>query len=131
MLKFGYTILYVKDVKATLAFYEKAFGLKTKFVIADNSYGELDTPGSVTLAFASIPQANSNLKDGFIESDPTKKPQAMEIGFVTNDVKAAYDQAVKAGAVSESEPAWKPHGQTVAYVRDLNGFLVEICTPVN
>ncbi|MFO0110274.1 MAG: VOC family protein, partial [Alphaproteobacteria bacterium] len=28
------------------------------------------------------------------------------------------------------KPEQKPWGQTVAYVRDLNGFLVEICSPV-
>jgi catechol 2,3-dioxygenase-like lactoylglutathione lyase family enzyme len=27
-MKFGYAILYVDDVEATLSFYEKAFGLK-------------------------------------------------------------------------------------------------------
>jgi hypothetical protein len=26
------------------------------------------------------------------------------------------------------EPVSKPWGQTVAYVRDLDGFLVELCT---
>lgn len=25
---------------------------------------------------------------------------------------------------------FKPHGQTVAYVRDPDGFLIEICTPM-
>ena len=29
-----------------------------------------------------------------------------------------------------SEPATKPWGQTVAYLRDNSGFLVEICTPM-
>lgn len=31
-MQFGYTILYVKDVKATLAFYEAAFGLTASFL---------------------------------------------------------------------------------------------------
>jgi lactoylglutathione lyase len=30
----------------------------------------------------------------------------------------------------EADPKKKPWGQTVAYVRDLDGFLVEICTSV-
>jgi uncharacterized glyoxalase superfamily protein PhnB len=41
-----------------------------------------------------------------------------------------YAQALKAGATSLSEPSAKPWGQTVAYVRDNNGFLVELCTPM-
>ena len=42
----------------------------------------------------------------------------------------AYDTAVAAGAKSVSKPEKKPWGQTVAYVRDNNGFLVELCTPM-
>lgn len=58
------------------------------------------------------------------------KPSAFEIGLVTTDVAAAFKKAIAAGAVSVSEPKTKPWGQTVAYVRDLNGFLVEICSPI-
>jgi hypothetical protein len=37
---------------------------------------------------------------------------------------------VAAGALPAAEPVRKPWGQTVAYVRDLDGFLVELCTPM-
>ncbi len=37
---------------------------------------------------------------------------------------------VAAGAVAVAPPAHKPWGQTVSYVRDLNGVLVEIATEV-
>ena len=40
------------------------------------------------------------------------------------------DRALKAGAASVTPPETKPWGQTVAYVRDNNGFLVELCTPL-
>lgn len=39
MIKFAYTILYVKDAEKTITFYEKAFGFARKFVTPDNSYG--------------------------------------------------------------------------------------------
>ena len=39
-------------------------------------------------------------------------------------------RAVKAGATAVSEPAAKPWGQTVAYLRDKDGHLVELCTPL-
>ena len=51
MIKFSYTILYVKDVEKTILFYEKAFGFSRKFVSPDNSYGEL-LVGDTTLSFA-------------------------------------------------------------------------------
>ncbi|HTE33141.1 MAG TPA: VOC family protein [Chryseolinea sp.] len=129
MIKFSYTILYVPDVTATISFYEKAFDLKRKFITPDNSYGELDT-GDTTLSFASIPQANSNLKSGFVVGNLKDKPLGFEIAFATNEVEKVYRKAVKAGAIPETEATVKPHGQTVAYVRDPNGFLIEICTPI-
>ncbi|MEO5979603.1 MAG: VOC family protein [Chryseolinea sp.] len=129
MIKFAYTILYVADVTKSMAFYGKAFGFKRTFVAPDNSYGELAT-GPTTLSFASVELAKSNLKDGFIQSKMKSKPFAIEIAFATDDVDMVYNAAIKAGATAESPTTVKPHGQTVAYVRDLDGFLVEICTPM-
>jgi uncharacterized glyoxalase superfamily protein PhnB len=41
-----------------------------------------------------------------------------------------HARALAAGAANVSDPATKPWGQTVAYVRDQTGFLVELCTPM-
>lgn len=129
MVQFGYTILYVQDVAASIAFYEQAFGLERRFITPENDYGELQT-GATTIAFASQGLANTNLKNGFIESNPDARPFAMELGFVTQDVAAAVTQALQSGAKMVQEPMQKPWGQTVAYVRDIDGFLIELCTPV-
>lgn len=129
MVKFGYTILYVQDVTRSITFYEKAFGLERKFIAPDNDYGELST-GAVTLSFASVDLAKTHLKDGFIQSTASAKPLAMEIAFTTDNVEEVYQKAISAGAVSEAPAEWKPQGQLVAYVRDPDGFLVEICTPM-
>lgn len=129
MIKFAYTILYVNDVVSSIAFYENAFGFTRKFITPDHSYGELLT-GDTTLSFASIELAKTNLKDGFIESTLQNKPFAQEIGFTTENVEEAYENALNAGAIAEAAPAFKSHGQTVAYIRDLDGFLIEICTPM-
>jgi uncharacterized glyoxalase superfamily protein PhnB len=40
------------------------------------------------------------------------------------------NRAVEAGGTTYVEPIDKPWGQTVAYLRDPNGLLVEIATPV-
>ena len=50
-MKFGYTIVYVPDVPASLAFFEKAFGVARRFLHESGDYGELNT-GETTLAFA-------------------------------------------------------------------------------
>lgn len=130
MLNFSYTILYVADVTATIAFYEKAFGLNRKFIVPDGTYGELLT-GSTTLSFAEHGLASSNLNTPYVAADIKHHPPGMEIGFTTTDVAGAYQKAISAGAIAEKAPATKPWGQVVAYVRDLNGFLVELCSPMS
>jgi lactoylglutathione lyase len=130
MIKFAYTILYVKDVIKAIEFYELAFGFTRKFVTPDNSYGELLT-GNTTLSFASVELANTNLKHGFIESNLKNKPFAVEIGFTTDDVEKTLKAAVNAGATIVENTKAKPWGQIIAYVRDPNGFLIEICTPMD
>ena len=130
MIKFAYTILYVKDVEKSLTFYEKAFAFSRKFITPDNSYGELLT-GDTTLSFAATTLAKTNLAEGFIESNLTEKPFGIEIGFTTENVEETLQNAIEAGGIITSEPKTKPWGQVVAYVRDLDGFLIEICTPIS
>ena len=128
-MKFGYTILYVEDVPQTLSFYKKAFGIEQKFLHESNMYGELAT-GETTLAFASNEMASMN---GFPirKNTPDDMPVGAEVAFVTNDVQTAYSTAIDAGAIECSAPQEKPWGQVVSYVRDNNGFLVEICSPIS
>jgi lactoylglutathione lyase len=129
MVKFGYTILYVEDVEKTIAFYENAFGFSRKFISPDLDYGELNT-GQTTISFASRELASENLPEGYIESSLEDKPFAIELGFITDNVGELLQKATSFGAVLVAEPKQKPWGQIVAYIRDLNGFLVEICTAV-
>jgi lactoylglutathione lyase len=127
-MRLGYIIVYVPDVPASLDFYERAFGLERRFLHESNTYGEMET-GGTALAFAaeSLVALNGITARPNRQSDP---PAAAEIGLVTDDVAAAYRKAVSAGASACKEPTEKPWGQTVGYVRDINGFLVEICSPM-
>jgi lactoylglutathione lyase len=128
-MKFSYTILYVKDVAQSVAFYEKAFGLKQKFIHESKQYAEMET-GGTTLAFASNELAKSNLPQGFQENSLLNLPAGIEVGFVTDDIPAALSRAMEAGGVVVVDAKIKPWGQTVAYVRDLDGILVEIASPM-
>lgn len=130
MIKFGYTIFYVKDVTKSIEFYEQAFGFVRKFITPENDYGEI-LSGETTISFGSAEFMGSNFDGGFIESDLNNKPFGIEIGLLADDVSKAITQAKNAGAIIVAEPIQKPWGQTVAYVRDINGFLVEICTPMS
>ena len=127
MIKFAYTILYVQNVQKTASFYEQAFDLKIKFITPENDFAELVT-GETTLSFASIELGNQNLEQGFIQSKLDSKPFGIEIAFTTDDVEATVQRAILAGASLLQKAKVKPWGQTVAYIRDLDGFLIEVCS---
>ncbi|RYG53738.1 MAG: VOC family protein [Chitinophagaceae bacterium] len=129
-MTFAYTILYVPDVARSIAFYERAFGFARRFIAPGGEYGELDT-GATTLSFAAHTMAQSNLSKPFTTSSASEPPFGIEIGIATPDVAAAVDKALAAGATLAEAPKTKPWGQTVAYVRDPDGFLVELCTPMS
>ncbi|MFA6038336.1 MAG: VOC family protein [Legionellales bacterium] len=126
-MRFGYTVIYVSDVDTTLSFYEKAFKLKKLYLHESMQYGELAT-GSTKLAFASESLAESNGVDFISNRSNASKAPGFEIALIADDVAEAYQHAIAAGAIDVKGPIEKPWGQTVAYVRDLNGVLVEICS---
>jgi catechol 2,3-dioxygenase-like lactoylglutathione lyase family enzyme len=123
-VRFGYTILYVRDVAASLEFYERAFGLERRLLHESGQYAELDT-GATALAFAAHSLAAESVR-GLAQADPA----GFEICLVDEDVEDAYVRAVEAGAEAVSGPEEKPWGQRTAYVRDLDGTLIEIASPM-
>lgn len=128
-MKFGYTIIYVPDVPASIAFFEQAFGFQRKFVHESGAYGELQT-GETTLSFAAHGLGEMNFPTGHVEAHSSPKPLGMEVAFVTADVEGAHAKAVAAGALALASPTTKPWGQVVSYVRCPDGTLVELCTPI-
>ncbi len=128
-LRLGYVIFYVEDVGATLRFYADAFGLAEKFATED--YGELET-GATTLSFVAHSLAHRNLDavGGFTPVSSSVPPTGASITLITDNVVGATQRAIAAGARPYLEPTVKPWGQTVSYVLDPNGILVEIGTPV-
>ena len=127
-MKLGYTLFYVDNVASTMDFYSSAFGLEKGFLHDSNQYGEM-LSGETKIGFVHHETAESHGFD-YMRSLTRNKPFGFEIGFVTTDVETAYKKAIKAGAESVSAPKTKPWGQVVSYVRDCNGFLVEICSPM-
>lgn len=126
----GYVVLYVKDVAASLAFYEEAFGLTRRFYNDDQgkAYGEVET-GVCRLAFYNFALARTQFKV-FTPAASDKAPLGFEISLVTSDVPALFARAVKAGATVVNEPTTKPWGQTTACLRDKDGHTVSLCTPL-
>jgi catechol 2,3-dioxygenase-like lactoylglutathione lyase family enzyme len=124
-MQLRFVILYVADVRATMDFYARAFGLQTRFLHEGGDYGEMET-GATRLAFSAIALMESMGKQ--VATSPPERP-AFELAFTTDDVPAGLDRALAAGAVLVQGATEMPWGQTLSYVRAPEGTLVEICTP--
>ena len=108
-MKLSYVNLYVSDVRQSIAFYERAFGLTLRFLHESGHYAEMET-GKTTLAFCQHELAQ-DLHPGFYEkSTAYKAPLGAQISFEPEDVKAAYNEAVAAGAFPYSKPERMPWG---------------------
>lgn len=121
----GYVILYVSDVQDTVIFYEKAFGLTCRFVHESKTYAEMET-GKTALAFVDENLVSHVFRRNRLKEDPA----GIELSLVTKNVQQHFDRAINAGAEKVLSPETKPWGQTVSYVKDNNGCLVEICSPM-
>ncbi len=127
-MKLAHINQYVADVNATLAFYTAAFGLTTRFVAEGDVYAEMES-GEVTLAFtAETYVAEQGAEFRRLRAGDTA--HGFDLAFVTDDVHAAFGRAVGAGATPMMPPNQRPWGQVVGYVRDLNGTVVEIGSPM-
>lgn len=129
-MKYAYTITYVKDVEATIEFYENAFGFNRKFITPEKDYAELIS-GETVIAFANLQLGLSNFRKGYNPISAEEKPIGIELAFVTEDIEVDFKKALNAGAKLYEPISKKPWGQKVGYLRDINGLLIEICTPMS
>ncbi|MDG1290967.1 MAG: hypothetical protein P8I34_05785 [Flavobacteriaceae bacterium] len=60
-----------------------------------------------------------------------QKSLGVEMVFVTGKIDADFKKAIEMGAIEFEPLTNKPWVQKVGYLRDNNGFLIEICTPMN
>jgi len=131
-MKFGYVLIYVDEVLETPAFYEKSFGFERGMVYEESGvvdYAELKS-GETTIGFASSSLGEMNLEGKYTKITRKGNPVGLELVFVDEDVAKATTHAVKHGAELVAEPVEKPWGQTVSYVRSIEGTLIEICSPM-
>jgi lactoylglutathione lyase len=128
---FDYTIFSVDDVESTLDFFTASFDFPRRLLTPEGDYGELET-GQTTLAFASNALMSTNLEQagGFARLSAAQAPVGATITLTTEDVEATVERALTNGATRYGTTDDKPWGQTVAYLRDGNGILLEIATPI-
>ena len=121
----GYVILWCENLEVAVRFYTNTLGFAEKMRQGD--YVELDT-GPTTLSLV----ARRFVRDELHLEVPPLGPENAEIAVVVarEVVTATFDRAVAAGATSIQPPHEQPWGQLVSYLRDPDGHLLEICSPV-
>ncbi|XP_021857327.1 uncharacterized protein [Spinacia oleracea] len=123
---YAYTVLYVKDVAKSVAFYAKAFGVNVRRLDNSHRWGELES-GQTTIAFTQIHQHETDEVTGEVQTFQSKHERGpIEVCFDYADVDAAYKRAVENGAEAVSEPEQKEWNQKVGYVRDIDGMVVRL-----
>lgn len=131
-LTFRYAVWVVADVAASVAFYERAFGLALKSMPPSKGFAEMET-GSTLLCFLSEAfLREANLYDGreIVPNRAGTAPGASTIAFLTDDMEKDWTRAVAAGCTVLKAPEKKPPGQTLGYLRDLNGIVIELTTAI-
>ncbi len=122
-MRLAYVVSYVADIHASLDFYERAFGLRRRYVEPEGHYAEVET-GTTVLAFVSTARAAEHLPVRFRPSSRESDPAGIELSLITDDVDAAYSRALEHGAIPVAAPVAKPWGQKLGYVRDADGVIV-------
>jgi PhnB protein len=111
--------LLVPDANAELAFLKAAFGGTEA-----NCQRNADN---------SVMHAEINIGDSLVmlgQAGGPWKPRSGALYLWVDDVDVTYAQAIRAGAISESQPEDKPYGHRNAGVIDPNGVTWWIAAPV-
>ena len=117
-------MVYVRDVLASLEFYEAALQVDRRHFDEDGSYGEVES-GDVRIGFVAEWHAAANLRAPFRRNELRDDPAGFQLYATVGDVDAVYARALEAGGVPVEPPAEKPWGRR-AIVRDPDGILFEI-----
>ena len=117
-MKFAKTVVYVEDAKASLEFFEKAFGLKTRAFYAGLRRGR--DRGDTTIAFANYGIGQGHLPERYTAGSCDQI--GFELSLVSENVEEDFKRAVEAGAESLQEPEKKPWGQVSSYLRLPDGI---------
>ena len=126
-MRFGATVLYVNDVPAAIDFYRRAFGLPLRFYDKALGFAELEIGGSI-LAIASH-SVGELLMPGAYSPPEGGRPAGVEIGFLTDDVPAAFAKLIAEGAAPIAGPKRMPWGLEVAYARAPDGTILGLSEP--
>ena len=119
-IQYLHTKLRVRDLDASLRFYETVFG----YTVRSRRPG----PEQSEIAFLVIPGQAAELQlCQYPIAEPFEVPARMlHLAFRVEDLDAVLARALAAGATLSSAPYVLPSGSRVAFVKDPDGYDVEL-----
>jgi uncharacterized glyoxalase superfamily protein PhnB len=112
-----FPILLTADLPRLVAFYEAALGAIIDYRFADEEGAD---------AYVSLAIGAASLGIGRDSAASAAVGDRAALWFYVDDVDAAYDGMLSAGASRVAEPSDMPWGERVAQVRDIDGTLVNL-----
>lgn len=120
-----YLVLVVTDLDRSVHFWRDVIGAEHQHT--SGAYAQLRL-GEVRLGLFTAEAMSDTMGRRVQVPDPGRA--GFELGFLTDDVDAAFTDLVDAGAEPVTEPADRPWGQRTAYVADPDGYLIELVRPL-
>ena len=120
-----YVIFIVEDLDRTVTFYTQVLGLRLGH--RSGEYAQMDT-GATRLGFYTRTAMTQVV--GFPLQKPSPDAPGCELGFKVPDVEAAFATFTARGAIPATPPTTRPWGQRTAYIRDPDGYLIELAQDV-
>jgi lactoylglutathione lyase len=119
--RLDYLILYVADLPASIAFYQRVIDLQLKFV--DAGYAEFAMQGT---KFGLYERRRAEWLLGRTVSPGA----AAEVVFLVDDVDVQSRRMTELGIPILSAPADRPWGHRTVHVADPDGFVVEFAQEI-
>ena len=106
-LSIGYANVFVSDLSRSIEFFRDGLGLTATVADAAHGYASF-TAGPISLGLAQT-------------DDDTLLGRHTGLGFVVDDIDAAYAELTEKGVVFEMAPTKQPWGGTLALFKDPDG----------
>ena len=118
--KFLHTRMRVNDLQATVAFYQKVFGLKVT--------REHQSPRGSKLVFLSVPNSEEEIEITFFPDSGSVQVQEdlMHLAFEVESMDEFAKHLIEAGYEFSDGPTQSSSGSTFAFVDAPEGYEIEV-----
>lgn len=117
--------LFVRDFDKAFDFYKNIFGLRVKTENLQNKFAEFQL-GNITLGLMTKDTSSKLFNAKYFESE-IKEKQSFTITVKVNSVDKLFTELKERGITIISGPKIMPWGWKVMCIKDIEGYIWEIC----